>query len=61
MTTTFAHWSDDVTADVDWNNYSAGWDAGRAAAMKCEAVDLTGHGEAFCDGFHDGWQEGQNW
>jgi hypothetical protein len=60
MTTTFTHWTDDAT-DLDWRNYSAGWDVGRAAAMKCETVDLAGHGEAFTDGFADGWQEGQGW
>jgi hypothetical protein len=55
-----SHWSDDPTADLDWNNFSRGWDVGYNAAKAGDhSTDLTGHGEPFCDGFCEGWEMGQ--
>lgn len=51
------HWSDSAS-DLDWTNYSLGWDAGRKAGMtRDRSLFLAEHGEAFCDGFADGWDE----
>ena len=51
-----AHWADDPANDIDWNNYAAGFEAGRRG----DKLDLTGHGRPFCDGYHDGAAERHN-